>query len=310
VGLTVLVMSGALSGSAAGVASTVGPDPADFTDIGGVPVIRDPAREPGASTGTVTEDCGRDEEGHRNSDNLVVSPGLSMGSHHTHDYVGNASTTAFSTDSSLAAAATTCTNGDRSTYYWPVLRRQDRTGTGALALGSGRHGNIGQIIVPTSASVQFRGSPVSKVIAMPEFLRMFTGDPVAATDGLPSRAQWGCSGFPGRRTTLYPRCPEGSLLTRTLDFPSCWNGLDTDSDDHRSHVAFPDAEGVCPAGMFPIPLLRVAVSYDVPPGTPIALDSFPEQRHSPATEHAGFVNVMTDGQMLALVRCVNEGRHC
>lgn len=42
----------------------------------------------------------------------------------------------------------------------------------------------------------------------------------------------------------------------------------------------------------------------------MALDSFPEQRHSPKTDHAMFVNAMTDRQMAAVVRCLNEGRAC
>lgn len=33
-------------------------------------------------------------------------------------------------------------------------------------------------------------------------------------------------------------------------FPSCWNGKDLDSPDHKSHVAYPDLvmQGYCPAG--------------------------------------------------------------
>ena len=141
----VVVMATGRGRTAAGAAG-VGPFAGDFTDIREVAVTAAPAPGPGASTGTVTESCGRDEEGHRNSDNLVVCPGLAHGAHHTHDYVGNLSTTAFSTDASLAAARTTCTNGDRSTYYWPVLRRQDRPGTDSHAPGGGEHGNLGEIL--------------------------------------------------------------------------------------------------------------------------------------------------------------------
>lgn len=266
---------------------------------------------PDASTGTVTVDCGRNGEGHYNQDNLVVSPGLRAGAHHTHSYVGNLSTDALSTDASLAGAPTSCTGGDRSTYYWPVLRRTDRPGRDPHENAAG-HGNAGEILPEASVTVEFRGSPVGKVVPMPRSLRAMTGDAVAYTAGGDAdvRARWGCSGSPGLASPHYPRCPAGQRPTRTLVFPSCWNGLDTDSPTHRSHLLFPTASGLCPRDTFPVPQLRVSLAYDVPSGTPFALDSFPEQMHSPKTDHAMFVNVMTDERMRAVVDCLNEGRSC
>ncbi|MCX5380058.1 DUF1996 domain-containing protein [Streptomyces sp. NBC_00091] len=314
--LVCLVLGAGLAAAVLGASRAAGPRHGsaadDRVDIADVPP--EPAAVPAgpdASSGTVTVDCGRNEEGHWNEDNLVVSPGLRAGAHHTHAYVGNLSTDALSTDASLAAAATSCAGGDRSTYYWPVLRRTDRP-AGRPHEGAAGHGNAGEILPESSVRVEFRGSPVGKVVAMPRFLRAMTGDAVAYTAGSQAdvRARWGCSGSPGRSTTSYPRCPDGDLVTRTLVFPSCWNGLDTAPADHRSHLAFPSAQGVCPQGMFPVPELRLSLAYEVPPGAPIALDSFPEQRHSPKTDHAMFVDVMTEGRMGELVACLNEGRTC
>lgn len=287
--------------------------PADdqYVDIATVTPTRAPARGPDASTGTYTVDCGRNEQGHRNADNFVISPGIVNGAHHTHDYVGNLSTGARSTDRSLDAAGTTCAGDDRSTYYWPVLRRLDRTGADAHTAGGGAHGNSGEILMASSVRVEFRGNPTGAVVGMPRFLRLVTGDPVAATT--PStdiRAQWGCSGYPDRFTTKYARCPRGSRLTRTLDFPSCWNGLATDSPGHRTHVQFPAADGTCPRATFPVPQLRITLAYELPEGTPFAVDSFPEQLRNPVTDHAMFVNLMTRDRMAELARCVNEGREC
>ncbi|KAF1935119.1 hypothetical protein EJ02DRAFT_362211, partial [Clathrospora elynae] len=41
-------------------------------------------------------------------------------------------------------------------------------------------------------------------------------------------------------------CPDGLRLE--LMFPSCWNGVSLNADDHKSHVAYPDLvmEGICP----------------------------------------------------------------
>ncbi|MFG2341031.1 DUF1996 domain-containing protein [Streptomyces yangpuensis] len=320
-----LVLAGALTAAVVGAqrsagphagASAGGPAPSDYVDIRDVPPATPaapatPADPGGGSPGSMVVDCGRNERMHYNEDNLVVSPGLRSGAHHTHSYVGNLSTDAMSTDDSLAAAATSCAGGDRSTYYWPVLRRLDRPGTRPHER-SAEHGNAGEIVPEVTVRVEFRGNPVSKVVAMPPFLRAMTGDAVARTARSDAhvRARWGCSGSPDRSTTRYPRCPEGDRVTRTLTFPSCWNGLDTASAGHRSHLLFPGGNGVCPTDTFPVPELRVSLAYEVPAGVPVAIDSFPEQRHSPRTDHAMFVNAMTGPQMDAVVDCLNEGRAC
>lgn len=43
-------------------------------------------------------------------------------------------------------------------------------------------------------------------------------------------------------------CPDGVRFE--LMFPSCWNGVDKDSDDHKSHVVYPSEvmTGNCPPG--------------------------------------------------------------
>lgn len=41
-------------------------------------------------------------------------------------------------------------------------------------------------------------------------------------------------------------CPDG--IRFELMFPSCWDGVNLDSDDHKSHVAYPNLviDGTCP----------------------------------------------------------------
>ncbi|MFE7046471.1 hypothetical protein ACFU9X_46065, partial [Streptomyces atratus] len=58
-------------------AATVSGAPADdkYVDIGTVLPTRAPAAGPDASTGSYTVDCGRNEQGHYNMDNVVTSPG-------------------------------------------------------------------------------------------------------------------------------------------------------------------------------------------------------------------------------------------
>jgi hypothetical protein len=294
-----------------------GPVPEDFVDITKVApnVPARPRTSPNASKGAFKTRCGVNAEGRHNSDNVIVAPGVGNGAHHTHDYVGAIGVDAFTTDDTLAAADTTCTNGDRSTYYWPVLR--DRSGVeqaDAGKPGGGAEGNVGKILTPTSARLTFVGSPTGKVVAMPRFLRIITGDAKAnANGGANANAAWSCTGFENRvqLKDKYPICPAGSEVVRTERFQSCWDGRNTDSANHRSHVAFADARGRCPAGFKAVPQLVQRLTYSGLAGsTAFAVDSFPESLHKPVTDHGDFINAMPERLMKQAVSCINSGRRC
>lgn len=183
-----------------------GPVPEDFVDITKVApnVPARPRNSRNASKGAFTTRCGVNAEGRHNSDNVIVAPGVGNGAHHTHDYVGAIGVDAFTTDDTLAAADTTCSNGDRSTYYWPVLR--DRNGAeeaDAGKPGGGAEGNIGKILTPTSASLTFVGSPRGKVVAMPRFLRIITVTPRRTRTAAPTPTRPGPA--PASRTASSSR---------------------------------------------------------------------------------------------------------
>ncbi|MFD4246194.1 DUF1996 domain-containing protein [Streptomyces sp. NPDC058525] len=291
-----------------------GPARSDFVAIGKVrPNVRTPGASAGASTGSFSSSCGRNENGHFNPDNVIVAPGVSNGAHHMHDYVGNKTTDAFSTNDSLAASGTTCTNGDLSSYYWPVLRLRDgKAERDAQAPGGGQDANVGTILRPKQVTITFKGSPAGKVRAMPRFLRIITGDAKAFTNGTANaNASWSCTGFENRQLKdKYPICPKGSDVVRTFTFQSCWDGRNTDSANHRTHVAFANRDGRCPKGFTAIPQLVQRITYGVAPGARIAVDSFPEQLHKPVTDHGDFINVMSNGLMNNAVDCINRGRTC
>ncbi|TXS42617.1 DUF1996 domain-containing protein [Streptomyces sp. OR43] len=292
-----------------------GPEDSDFVDIRSVqPGVDRPARLRGASRGTFTTECGRNQNGKFNPDNVIAAPGVANGAHHMHDYVGNQATDAFSGDDDLAAGDTTCRNqGDRSTYYWPVLRlRNGAAENDAEADGGGRDQNIGEIQTPSQVTLKFVGNPTGKVTAMPRFLRIITGDAKAFTNGdANANASWSCTGFEDRQLKdKYPICPEGSQVVRSFAFQSCWDGQNTDSANHRTHVAFAQDDGRCPNGFRAIPQLVQRIVYDVPPGPGFAVDSFPEQLHKPVTDHGDFINVFDDRLMRKVVSCVNGGRKC
>ncbi|MFG2646580.1 DUF1996 domain-containing protein [Streptomyces sp. NPDC048436] len=293
-----------------------GPDASDFVDINSVqPNVNRPAKQRGASRGTFTTKCGTNKNGKFNPDNVIVAPGVSNGAHHMHDYVGNQANDAFASDDDLANGDTSCRNqGDKSTYYWPVLRLQNgEDENDADADGGGKDQNVGEIQTPASVTLKFAGNPTSKVVAMPRFLRIITGDAKALTNGdANANASWSCTGFENRQLKdKYPICPDGSKVVRTFNFQSCWDGQNTDSANHRTHVAFADAKsGTCPQGFKAIPQLVQRIVYDVPPGPGFAVDSFPEQLHKPVTDHGDFINVFDENLMQRVAKCINRGQRC
>ena len=99
-------------------------------------------------------------------------------------------------------------------------------------------------------------------------------------------------------------------MQRILDFPSCWDGKNIDSANHRAQIVFPLSSGRCPKNTTAVPQLRMTLTYNVPAGRSFAVDTFPEQNHSPITDHADFENVMPDGLMGFAVSCINGGRNC
>lgn len=292
-----------------------GPVPADFIDIRTVQPVRSTQARTSrtGSGGTFTARCGNNESGHFNSDNVIVAPGVGNGAHHLHDYVGNTTTSFRSTDDSLARGGTTCRDrGDKSTYYWPVVRdittkKSQQRVPGELAEDL----NVGTVLRP-KVTITYSGNPFSKVVPMPRFLRVLTGDAKAFTNGgANQRAKFTCQGFTNRISTdKYPLCPNGRGFTRISEFASCWDGKSTDSANHRTHILFPDAAGRCPAGTVAVPKLTITLTYNVPVGPSFAVDGFPEQLHKPINDHNDFINVMSTSSMKRVVNCLNSGRRC
>jgi hypothetical protein len=288
------------------------PSDDDFVNITDVRPDDDrPDVDRDGSTGSFVAHCGTNANNHRNSDNFMVTPGKRNGAQHVHDYVGNLSTDAFSDDDSLHRAGTTCDRDNKSTFFWPVLRATDQRGDDADEDGGGLDGNFGRILRPATVDLRFLGNPKQKVVPMPDDLTIIMGDAKARTNGEKNaNAQWTCTGFENRITDKYPLCPAGSRLVRILEFPSCWDGEHLDSKDHRSHVVYPDEDGRCDRGFKPIPRLRVTLTFDRPNGRNFAVDTFPDQKHDPRTDHSDFMNIAPDSVLDLAADCINSGRNC
>ncbi|HZM82766.1 MAG TPA: DUF1996 domain-containing protein [Candidatus Limnocylindrales bacterium] len=187
---------------------------------------------------------------HRLPDDPIVFPNLPGGSH-MHDFMGNRSTNAFSTLSSLQAATSNCNPSiDISSYWIPTLY------------------NNNVAVAPSSATFYYLGEGVraditARIQPFPLGLRIVAGN-AAATGPTGSRARWSCL-HAGQvpPSGNFVTCPAGTRLESYLDFPQCWNGRDLDSPDHKSHMAYP-VNAACPSTHpVPVPKLRQVVRWPV-----------------------------------------------
>ena len=65
----------------------------------------------------------------------------------------------------------------------------------------------------------------------------------------------------------------GKTLVLQIRFPDCWDGVNLDSADHKSHMAY-TVGGICPSNYpVPVPLLELNLRYQTAggPGVTLAL---------------------------------------
>jgi uncharacterized protein DUF1996 len=182
---------------------------------------------------------------HRAGNDPIVFPGQPNVSH-IHEFFGNHSTNSASTLPSLRLGSTNCTpNVDLSAYWVPTLYQN------------------GVPVPPESVTIYYQGihNP-TQAVAPPQGLRIVVGLAAATSPDQNPAARWSCVGqSPSSRDFM--NCPPGTKLETYLDFPTCWDGHNLDSPNHKDHMAF--APGlVCPP-THPVVLPRVEylITYPV-----------------------------------------------
>ena len=228
---------------------------------------------------------------HRGPDDPIVFPGQ-PGRSHDHSFVGSVSTNAYSTLSTLQHSATTCRRlGDTAGYWMPTLLVDS------------------QPVTPTMATIYSRRSTLAAPQAFPAGLKMVAGNSVAIGTQDPRIVFWNCGVDGGvKPSSLPPTCANTTTeaLRLHVTFPSCWNGHNLDSVDHKSHMAYP-TRGVCPAD-HPVPTPQITLIYRYPTtGGPLtALAS-----GSAITGHGDFFNAWNQSDLNRLVTtCLDALRHC
>ncbi len=169
---------------------------------------------------------------HMSNDDPLVYPGQQGAAHH-HIFFGNTSTNYKSDLSTLSTIGnSTCAGGtlNRSAYWTPTLIDTE-TNTP---------------VIPDFSIFYYKKNIDTLLVAPPKGLRMLSGNSKAVTES-EGQGQFICYNsnvWNGWKRNM-SSCEAGDTLFMTMEFPSCWDGKNLDSPNHKDHMARPLA-GQCP----------------------------------------------------------------
>ncbi|ERS98787.1 uncharacterized protein SPSK_04375 [Sporothrix schenckii 1099-18] len=212
----------------------------------------------------------------------LVNPGA-IPSPHLHQIVGgnsfNATMDPSTHDLATASTCTSCTfSEDFSNYWTAVLYFKARNGTLRRVpqfpnVGLGGNGGITVYYIPP-----YDGK--TKVTAFKPGFRMLVGDASLRKRGKDRKVCHRCMIADGDRNNIECSSPDTESLPKepclggirtVITFPTCWDGVSTDSPDHESHVAYPpkgtfDNNAACPSTHpVHIPQVMYEVMWDTRP---------------------------------------------
>lgn len=189
---------------------------------------------------------------HNAYDDPIVYPGQ-PGASHLHTFFGNTKANAGSTYASLRTTGdSTCNNALNRSAYW----------ISAMLNGHGK------IVMPDYLSVYYKRESISDpkcsfkirgCLPLPRGLRYVFGYNMQKPGKNTGSFYWNCIDSKGNGLGHFATLAEvaklctapGSRVGAILTAPSCWNGRELDSPDHRSHMADGGQDGyghyVCPS---------------------------------------------------------------
>jgi len=191
----------------------------------------------------------------------LVSPGLAPAPH-THQIIGgnsfNLTMEPAKYDPAVLSTCTSCTYSEDFSNYW----------TASLYFKSPENGTFQRVPQFANVGIQQNGGMTvyymaysaknGKMTAFKPGFRMLAGDPMSKKNDKKASICHRClkngEGFApcdskdtGELPTKF--CPGG--IRATVIFPSCWDGVNLDSPDHKSHVAYSNSGGLgtpnCPS---------------------------------------------------------------
>jgi hypothetical protein len=190
---------------------------------------------------------------HMAFDDPLVYPGL-PGAAHLHAFFGNTGTNAYSTQTSVSTTGnSTCVGGTfNRTAYWVPAMIDTKDGTPVAPSGSIMYYKTG-----------YNGIAPASVKALPQGLRMIAGDPKNSAPSGPFVYSCLNGGENLGKSSTFLNCPVGAQMWMSIDFPQCWDGVNLDSPDHKSHMAYP-SNGACPKDHpVALPVVTFNIIYNI-----------------------------------------------
>jgi hypothetical protein len=190
---------------------------------------------------------------HSLSDDPIVFPAV-PGASHLHDFTGNMGTNANTTTwADLQAFPTTCNDpGDVAAYWTPALEVN----------GVKRD--------PVRATVYYRrGFKTATIQPWGAGLKMVAGYSASDPSAPRGRTGWQCDNL---NDPIADPSGCSTNITMVVEFPDCWDGVNLDSPNHRSHMTYsqPIDNGahICPnTHLVPVPQATMYVHFgDLAPG--------------------------------------------
>lgn len=243
---------------------------------------------------------------HTNQDNIFNWP-RGQATTHEHLFFGATIARTGVTAEEMRRAKTTCTDRRDTAGYWVPTLYDER----------------GNLRMPRRIRVYYarRGDPKA-LHAFPAGLQMTAGDPFAQAPQPRGVVDWVCrkrknqsAGYPPQSIDP-PRCRDDEFLAVSIRFPDCWDGKHLTSADNRSHVAYSDRQGVCPASHpVPIPRMRYSITYEADGGYTGGEFTLGGRRGAPNTltwhgMHGHFWNTWDQARLERYVQgCLINGQH-
>jgi hypothetical protein len=201
-------------------------------------------------------------------------------------------------------AESTCTScqmaDDFSNYWTAVMFFRARNGTfkrvGQIP-NLGFEGTKGGMTVYYMQDPLFDNFQKSKVTAFKPGFRMLTGDPTYITKEQASKFRqltYTCLDTMSTRAPEYmafPQRPCKAGIMVNIRFPTCWDGQNLDSPNHRDHVAYPqggtfEAQAPCPESHpVRLPQLMYETIWNTAPYN--AKEDWPEDGNQPFVWSSG-----------------------
>ena len=277
---------------------------------------------PGDGSGAFRTTC---KWSHMAFDDPIVYPGQ-PGLSHLHTFFGNTGTNANSTTSTISTTGNSTCNGGtiNRTAYWVPTMIDTLDGR---PIGANNDQYVGsQFYYKTGYTL-----PVALIKPAPAGLRMIVGDSKGNPSNPSKVASYRCiknggatQADIGTAQSTIPYCQASgyTVMRMSITFPQCWDGVNLDSPDHKSHMANAvyttgNQQGYCPA-THPVAIPEISFEIEYPVRSTddtrrwrLSSDNYDTSQPAGYSSHGDYMMGWKTDAMAAFVKyCDNTAKNC